>query len=179
VDDALGKTGNGWPFTQGHQRQCDAQTGVQGRDELGTHQGIHAHVIDRTANIQLVRRQPEDLAQLLAGACVLALPAALTEEVWDLGKTLSVARTLAIFALSLLTLAGFIWGLFYGGRIREYPGHFLKRVFSAYLMTFMVSLLLLFMFDKAPLDQMGVTLTRAVIVAFPSSFAATAVDFIN
>jgi uncharacterized membrane protein len=142
------------------------------RDERG-------NVVTTVTGPLKVEFRLEDLAQLLAGACVLALPAALTEEVWDLGKTLSVARTLAIFALSLLTLAGFIWGLFYGGRIREYPGHFLKRVFSAYLMTFMVSLLLLFMFDKAPLDQMGVTLTRAVIVAFPSSFAATAVDFIN
>ena len=27
----------------------------------------------------------EDLGQLLAGACVMALPVALTEEVWDLG----------------------------------------------------------------------------------------------
>ena len=35
----------------------------------------------------------EDLGQLLAGACVMALPVALTEEVWNLGETLSFGRT--------------------------------------------------------------------------------------
>ena len=121
----------------------------------------------------------EDLGQLVAGACVMALPVALTGEVWDLGKTLSIGRTLAIFALSLVTLAGFIWGLFYGKRIVEYRGHFFKRAVSAYVVTFLVSFLLLFLFDKAPLDDLRVTLTRTILVAFPASFAATAVDFIK
>jgi uncharacterized membrane protein len=121
----------------------------------------------------------EDLAQLLAGACVLALPVALTEEVWNLGQTLSAFRTLAILALSLVTLTGFVWGLFYGRRVEEYQGHFFKRVLSAYVVTFLVALLILILFDKAPPDQLGVTLTRTIIVAFPSSFAATAVDFIK
>ena len=121
----------------------------------------------------------EDYGQLLAGACVMALPVALTGEVWDLGEALSPMRTLAIFVLSLLTLGGFVWALFYGRRISEYPGHFCRRVLSAYLLTFLVAFLLLFLFDKAPLDDLGTTLTRTIIVAFPSAFAATAVDFIK
>lgn len=121
----------------------------------------------------------EDLGQLVAGACVMALPVTLTEEVWNLGETLSLGRTLVILALSLLTLAGFVWGLFYGKRITEYQGHFFKRAASAYVVTFLVALLLLFLFDKAPLDDLRLTLTRTIIVAFPSSFAATAVDFMK
>jgi len=121
----------------------------------------------------------EDLGQLVAGACVMALPVALTGEVWDLGETLSIARTLGILGLSLVTLAGFVWGLFYGKRIGQYRGHFFKRVVSAYLVTFLVALLLLFLFDKAPLDDLRVTFTRTILVAFPASFAATAVDFIK
>ena len=35
----------------------------------------------------------EDFGQLIAGACVMALPVALTEEVWDLGEALSPVRT--------------------------------------------------------------------------------------
>ena len=46
-------------------------------------------------------------------------------------------------------------------------------------MTFCVSLTLLFLFDKAPLDDLKVTLTRTILVAFPASFAATAVDFLK
>jgi hypothetical protein len=42
-----------------------------------------------------------------------------------------------------------------------------------------VAFLLLFLFDKAPLDDLGTTLTRTIIVAFPSAFAATAVDFVK
>ncbi len=121
----------------------------------------------------------EDLAQLVAGACVMALPVALTGEVWDLGETLSIGRALLILAFSVLALAGFIWGLFYGKRIGQYQGHFFKRVVSAYLVTFLVALLLLFLFDKAPLDDLRVTFTRTILVAFPASFAATAVDFIK
>lgn len=120
-----------------------------------------------------------DLMQLVAGATVMALPVSLTEEVWDLAGDLTIGRTLLILAVSLLTLAGFIWSLFYGNRIRQYPGHFLKRCLSAYLVTFFVAFLLLFMFDKAPLDDLGLTLTRTIIVAFPASFAATAVDFMK
>ena len=121
----------------------------------------------------------EDLCQLLAGACVMALPVALTGEVWDLGESLSIGRTLSILAVSILILAGFIWGLFYGKRIVEYKGHFFKRVLSAYVLTFLVALFLLYLFDQAPLDNMRVTLTRTVLVAFPASFAATVMDFLK
>jgi len=47
------------------------------------------------------------------------------------------------------------------------------------MVTFLVALLLLFLFDKAPLDDMGATFTRTIFVAFPASFAATAVDFMK
>jgi uncharacterized membrane protein len=121
----------------------------------------------------------EDLGQLVAGACVMALPIATTGEVWDLGSQLSLGRTLLILALSVLTLGALIRSLFYGKRIADYPGHFINRVLSAYLVTFAVSFLLLWLFDKAPMDDLRVALTRTVIVAFPASFAATAVDFMK
>jgi uncharacterized membrane protein len=88
-------------------------------------------------------------------------------------------RTLLIVAVSILTLSGFIWGLFYGKRLGEFKGHFFKRVLSAYVLTFMVSLFLLFLFDQAPMDALKVTLTRAVLVAFPASLAATVMDFLK
>lgn len=44
----------------------------------------------------------EDLGQLVAGACVMALPIATTGEVWDLGSQLSLGRTLLILTLSPL-----------------------------------------------------------------------------
>ena len=108
----------------------------------------------------------------------MALPMALTEDVWDLGETLSLGRTLTVLALSIFVLAGFIWGLFYSQRVVKYKGPFLKRVVSAYLVTFGVSLLLLFLFDEVPLDDLKVTLKRTNLRVFPPSFTATTVDFI-
>jgi uncharacterized membrane protein len=121
----------------------------------------------------------EDVGQLIAGAFVMALPLALAEEVWDLGASLSTTRIMMIFLLSVITLAIFVWALFYGNHAAEYKGHFLRRVVTAYLVTFLVSLILLMLFDKAPLDDPGLAINRAIIVAFPVAFAATAVDFIN
>ena len=121
----------------------------------------------------------QDLAQLVAGACVMATPLSLTEEVWNLGTTLSISHTLMILCFSILSLYCFIWGLFYGKQLLTYHRDFIKRAVSAYLVTFFVAFLLLFMFEKAPLNELRVTLTRTIIVAFPASFAATAVDFMN
>ena len=120
-----------------------------------------------------------DVAQIVAGACVMGLPIATTGEVWDLGEQLSLGRTLLILLVSILALGTFIWGLFYGKHIKTHTGEFLKRVVSAYLVTFAVAFLLLWLFDKAPLDNLGVAFTRTVLVAFPASFAATAVDFMK
>jgi len=153
---------------------------IDGRLHLVHHiRDDQGNVITTVTGPLKVEFRLEDLAQLVAGACVMALPVALTGEVWDLGKTLSIGRTLVIFGVSILTLAGFIWGLFYGRRVGQYKGHFLKRVLSAYVVTFLVAFLLLFLFDQAPLDDLRVTLTRTVIVAFPAAFAATVVDFLK
>ena len=58
-------------------------------------------------------------------------------------------------------------------------GHFFKRAFSAYLVTFAVAFGLLWICNQAPLDDLRVALTRTILVAFPASFAATAVDFMK
>ena len=54
-----------------------------------------------------------------------------------------------ILGVSVSALAIFVWSLFYGNRISQHIGNFFKRVVSAYLVTFAVALLLLFLFDKA------------------------------
>lgn len=120
-----------------------------------------------------------DFGQLFAGACVMALPVALTGEVWDLGETLSISHTLAILFISVAALALFNWALFYGGHISKYRRHFVNRTLSAYIVTFALSFMLLWLFDQAPLDNLRVALTRTVLVAFPACFAATAVDYMK
>jgi len=139
----------------------------------------HGNKIPTVTGPLKVEFRMQDLAQLVAGACVMALPISLTGEVWDLGTTLSIGHTVLILCFSILAMCGFIWGLFYGKQLVKYHRHFIKRAVSAYLVTFCVAFLLLFLFDKAPLNELRVTFTRTVIVAFPAVFAATAVDFMN
>ena len=88
-----------------------------------------------------------------------------------------MGRTLAIATVSLLTLAAFVWSLFYGERITQYPREFFTRVLSTYVITLCVAFLLLSLFGKAPLDDLPLALTRTVIVALPASYSATAVDY--
>jgi len=121
----------------------------------------------------------EDVGQLIAGAFIMAFPVALAEEAWDLGASLSTERIAIMFVLSIVTLAVFVWALFYGKHLTKYKSLFVKRVVVAYLVTFLVSLVLLMLVDKAPLSDPGLVLSRTVIVAFPAAFAATAVDFMN
>ena len=121
----------------------------------------------------------QDFGQLVVGAFVMALPLAFTEEVWNLGEELSSARILMILLVSIITLALFVWLLFYQGEGARYTSHFVARVVVAYAATFCVALLLMLLVDKAPLDDLSLTLSRTVIVAFPASFSATVVDFVK
>lgn len=121
----------------------------------------------------------EDIVQLIGGALMLGVPVALTEEVWILGETLPTARIYLIVGLSLLINGVFIKILFYPGNLSEYPVEFIKRVCAAYVVALLVSLLLLALFDMGPLDDPVLALRRAVIIAFPASFAATTVDYIR
>ncbi len=127
----------------------------------------------------LRRRQfkPEDLVQLAVGACVLAIPIAYTEEVWNLGASLPPGRILLIVLVSLTTLAGFVRVLVYRDGIAGHWRDFTLRVAAAYVMTLAISLMMLVLIDKGPADGLGLALRRAVLIAYPASFAATAVDY--
>ncbi len=137
-------------------------------------------VVSQLATPLKVELHGEDVAQLVAGACVMAIPIAFTEEVWTLGSTLSSGRIVLVAIVSLLTLALFVRSLFYPGKhLREYRGQFLKRVVVGYLVTFTVAILLLILIEKGPGDDLPLALRRAVLIAFPASFAATAVDYMK
>ena len=69
--------------------------------------------------------------------------------------------------------------LFYRDNLGEYWVDFLKRVFAAYTVALLVSLSLLALFDMGPLEDPVLALRRAVIIAFPASFAAITVDYIR
>ena len=118
----------------------------------------------------------KDVAEIAVGACVMAFPITVTEEVWKLGEELSMLRT-GLFALaSILFLALLIFGLHHGPPPTD-RRVFLQRVLSTYGLTLLISALLLFGVDRFELlTPPWVAVKRTILVAFPASFAATVFD---
>ncbi len=118
-----------------------------------------------------------DIAELAIGACIMAFPLAVTEEVWNLSAELSLGRSLLIAFGTLLVVAVLVWMLFYHGQTPEDRRHFVWRVMAAYGLALLVAALLLAGIDRLPLlGDPVLALKRTILVAFPASFAATAVD---
>ncbi len=74
-------------------RKQQSATRIERRDgRLHSIQEIRdraGRVVSQVATPLKVELHGEDIAQLVAGACVMAIPIAFTEEVWTLGSTLS------------------------------------------------------------------------------------------
>jgi uncharacterized membrane protein len=121
-----------------------------------------------------------DVAELAIGACVIAFPVAVTEEVWNLGAELSLGRSLLIALATLVVVGALVWMLFYHGQEPEDRRHFLRRVFAAYGLSLLIAALLLTGIDRLELlTDPILALKRTILVAFPASFAATAVDSLS
>ena len=121
----------------------------------------------------------QDVAQLVVGALAMGVPVAFSEEVWNLGETLPPGRIALIAFVSIVVLAFFVYTLFYRGNVKEHAGKFAARVAIAYSVTLVVCLGILMLIDKGPLDDLALALKRAIIIALPASFAATAVDYMK
>jgi uncharacterized membrane protein len=106
---------------------------------------------------------------------MMGIPFAFTEEVWMLGETLPLGRVVLIWLVSVFTLAVFVHSLFYPEGISEHRRDFTLRVALAYTVT----MNLLILIDKGPLDGALLAVKRAVLIAFPASFAAASVDYLK
>lgn len=119
-----------------------------------------------------------DVAEIAVGACIMAFPVAAAEEIWDLGQELTLLRVSGLGVASILFLALLIYALYHHDKQQEYGlEHFVARVLTTYGLTLLISALLLLGIDRLELftDPL-VALKRTILVAFPASFAATAVD---
>ena len=118
-----------------------------------------------------------DVAEIAVGACIMAFPTAVTEEVWNLGEELSLTQA-SVFALASIFFLGVIVHLLHpnAGLIVNRPV-FVQRLLSTYFFTLLIAALLLAGIDRLELFEAPlVGLKRSILVAFPATFAATAVD---
>jgi len=118
-----------------------------------------------------------DLAELVIGACVLAFPVAVTEEVWNLSEQISLLQAILIASVSCVFLSLFIYYVHSEQNDGEPRRLEVRRVVATYGVTLLICAAILAMLGKLPLlTDTAVALNRVVLVAFPASFSATVVD---
>ena len=122
----------------------------------------------------------QDVAEIAVGASVLAVPVGMLEDIWVLGVELPVINIVLIALASYALIALFVYYLFYKGSLEGHWREFLKRVVTVYVLTLVISSLILLAVDKWPLlSDPIVAMKRAVLVSCPASFAATILDHLN
>ena len=135
------------------------------------------NVIERKVTPLMLEFQFKDVCQILVGASILSIPSAYTEEVWVLGENLPLPNTIGIIIASLTFVGMFGYFMFYKDHFRGYQWELTKRVVFVYLITFVVSAMILWLLQKLPLMSDPLTaLNRTVLVAFPGCFSGTVVD---
>jgi uncharacterized membrane protein len=126
----------------------------------------------------------KDVAQVFIGALLLSTPFMVTEEVWSLGKELSIASAVALVILSLIGLIVLIYYTRYqavritDGRIHKVE--FMKRIFGSYFLTLAIVATLLTIIGKAPwfIDYMT-ALKRTILIGLPASLGGAAADLLK
>ncbi len=135
------------------------------------------HKVVRPLMIEFYLR---DVIQIIVGATILAIPISFTEEVWNFGTSLPNIKFIYLSAMSVLFICLFVYHNFYKEHIKTHYGEFIKRVISIYILSLLVSGIILFLIDQAPAGiNWIITFKRMIIVAFPASMSAAVADMIK
>jgi len=134
-------------------------------------------IVQRVVKPLMVEFRLRDVLQTVVGASILAIPAAYTEEAWNLGRDLPIINIALIALISLLFIAMFVFFNFYKNYIAEFRLQFFVRVIGTYIVSFVVVAMLLTIIGQCPWGVDNVlALKRIVVVAFPASMSATVTD---
>jgi len=118
-----------------------------------------------------------DVMQILVGASMLAIPTALTQEVWDMGEQLPWINVIAMLLVEYLIIAMFIYLQSYQEHIKVYRAEFVKRVLVILILSGAIVGLFLALVGQLPLfEDTDVAIKRIVIGMLPASMSATVMD---
>ena len=134
-------------------------------------------IVQRVVKPLMVEFRVRDALQTVVGASILAIPAAYTEEAWNLGRDLPLLNIGGIAVISVLFVAMFVYFNFYKSWLRGFIGQYVKRVVSTYLIALAVVAVLLTLVGPCPWGVDNVlAIKRIIVVAFPASMSATVTD---
>lgn len=157
------------------------KTGVKGQKQITTVDGT-GKLLQKIISPSVIEFRPKDLLQIIVGATILAIPVGFTEETWRLGETLPLLNVITLLITSLLFIASFVY-YHYHRHYHHLGWHwveYIKRVFSTYVVSFIVVAFLLTIIQKTPwtIDWV-LSFKRVVLVAFPASMSAAVADTIR
>src|SRR3989344_205362 len=91
--------------------------------------------MDKTKKLHHIH--PEDVVQLVFGALIFGIPAAYSQETWDLGAQLHFANYLFLFLLSILLIALIVFHTgYHAHNIKTLEHVYIKRVLLSYVFIF-------------------------------------------
>ncbi|WP_342643997.1 TIGR02587 family membrane protein [Rhodoligotrophos ferricapiens] len=123
-------------------------------------------------------REPTYLGELflmVVGALFLSLNIAPTDEVALISYAMSVSQQLLLMALSLLLMHGFVYMVEFHGTHQEegtLTSIFLRFTVVGYALALVVSLLLLWVFERTDGTSLEEIFKMAVVLAFPGAIGA-------
>lgn len=158
-------------------------------ERLGRNGYLHriVPIVDKAGNVVQRLIKPleveyrlRDVLQTVVGASILAIPAAYTEETWDLGSQLPAANIAGIAVLSVVFIATFVYFNFYKSYFAQFKAQYFIRVIATYLVSLLVVATLLALVDKTPwgVDN-ALAIKRIIVVGFPAAMSATVADAIK
>ncbi len=120
----------------------------------------------------------KDVLQIIIGATILAVPIAFTEETWRLGESLPLTNIIIILFVSLLFIGFFAYYNYHTKKhFKKNSHHFFKRVFSTYILSFLIVTSILYLIGKAPWSSNWIiAFKRTVLVTLPSCMSASIAD---
>lgn len=134
-------------------------------------------VIDRIVKPLEVEFRARDFMQTLVGSSILAIPAAYTEEAWNLGRDLPLLNISGIALMSVVFIATFVYYNFYKGYFRDFRAQFVIRVVSTYMVSLSTVAILLTLVDQCPWGVDNIlAIKRIIVVGFPAAMSATVAD---
>lgn len=138
------------------------------------------NVISHALKPFMVEFRLRDVMQVIVGASLLAVPVALTEEVWKLSAELPIRNVIALSGLSLLFIGLFVYLNFYRSYLGKHWLQYCSRVLFTYAISLIVVALLLWIIQRCPWEtEPIVALKRILIVAFPASMSAAVSDVLK
>ena len=128
----------------------------------------------------MVELRPHDVAHIMIGCALLAIPVSITEEAWNLGAELSFINVIYVTLPSLLLIAVFVYFNFYPFAVKGRVLNFVIRVLGTYLISLAVVAWLLTIIVTCPrgVDN-ALAIKRIIIVAFPAAMSGTLSDAIK